>query len=148
MNRTVLKLVALLVCSALAIATGAPRSPASSTTMSGTLTSKDGEFYLTDEASNSTVEVRGEGLEKYLGQKVSVTGQVSAGPEGSPVVLNATQVSRAAALGGKAAAAGVKSGLSRGAIFGIAGGGVAAATAGALYATGVFNGSSNPASRQ
>ena len=148
MNRTVLKLVALLVCSALAIATGAPRSPASSTTMSGTLTSKDGEFYLTDEASNSTVEVRGEGLEKYLGQKVSVTGQVSAGPEGSPVVLNATQVSRAAALGGKAAAAGVKSGLSRGAIFRIAGGGAAAATAGALYATGVFNGSSNPASRQ
>ena len=148
MKGTLLKLAALLVCSALAYAAGAPRSPASSTTMSGTLTSKDGEFYLTDEASNSTVEVRGEGLQKYVGQKISVTGQVSAGPEGSPVVLNATQVSRAAALGGKAAAAGVKSGLSKGAIFGIAGGGAAAATVGALYATGVFNGSSKSASRQ
>src|ERR1700691_1768891 len=103
MKGTLLKLAALLVCRALAFAAGAPRSPASSTTMSGTLTSKDGEFYLTDEASNSAVEVRGEGLQKYVGQKVSVTGQVSAGPEGAPVVLNATQVSRAAALGAKAA---------------------------------------------
>ncbi len=143
MKRIVIRWAALLVCSALAYATGAPRSPAPPTTMSGTLTSKEGEFYLTDEASNSTVEVRGDGLQRYVGQKVNVTGQVTAGPEGSRV-LTANQVSRAAAsLGGKAAAAGVKAGLSKAAILGIAGGGATAATVGSLYAVGVFTGSSS-----
>jgi hypothetical protein len=116
--------------------------------MSGTLTSQNGKFFLTDSATGTKVEVRGEALQKYVGQKVTVAGQVTPGAAGSPQVLVASSVSRAAAIsGGKAAAAGVKGGLSRAAIVGVAGG-ATAATVGTLYATDVIGDEDQPVSRK
>jgi hypothetical protein len=115
--------------------------------MSGTLTANSGKFFLTDEATKLKVEVRGADLQQYVGQKVSVTGKVAAGPAGSPQVLTVSQISRAAATGGRAAAAGVKGGLSKAAVVGIAGG-ATAATVGTLYATDVIGGEEESVSRK
>jgi hypothetical protein len=136
----------LLACATLAVASAA-QSPASqagqmTTSMSGSLTEKGGKFFLKDEASHSTVEVRGEGLQSYVGQNVNLTGQVVPGSTGSPEILIVSEVSRkvAGVATGKAAAAGVKAGLSKAVVIGAAGGGTAA-TVGSLYAADVIGGS-------
>src|SRR4051794_11938188 len=109
MKRRVITVVALLVCSALAIVNAAPRRTGMSSwdetmsTMSGTLMAKDGKFFLTDESTHAMVEVRGEGLQKYVGKKVTVSGQVAPGVEGNPAILTVSTVKNAVALGGKAA---------------------------------------------
>ena len=134
-------LATLLACAALGVAS-AGQSPASSNQvgqtslkMSGTLTENEGKFFLTDDASRSTVEVRGPGLEKYAGEKVNLTGDLVPGATGSQDILIISEVSRKAAgvVTGKAAAAGVKSGLSKTLVIGFAGAGTAA-TVGTLYA--------------
>jgi hypothetical protein len=146
MKSMMLRVTAVLVCAVLAAMAAPPGSQAEST-MSGTLTSADGKFFLTDEATRTSVEVRGEGLEKYVGQRIRVSGQVAPGPAGAPQVLAASQVSRAAAVAGKAAkAAGVKAGLSKAAVVAV-GAGATAATVGALYAADVI-GEDKPVSRE
>ena len=149
-----LSVLALLSCASIAVAAPAAQAPAptqvgqTSSTMSGTLTSKQGKFFLMDEATRNTVEVRGEGLQKYAGQQVKVTGELVTGAVGSPDVLVVSEVSRkAAAATGKAAAAGVKAGWSKIAIIGLAGG-ATAATVGTLYAQDVIGGSETPVSRR
>ena len=143
MKRMFAMFAAMLVCGALAVATATPRSPAptqagqASSTMSGTLTTKGGQFFLTDSTTGTTVEVRAAGLQKHVGHKVTITGQVSPGSAGSPQILTASSVSRGAAVGGKAAAAGVKAGLSKAAVVGIAAG-ATATTVGTLYAADVL----------
>lgn len=139
----VFTLAALLVCGALAITSAAPGQPSS---MSGTLTVNSGKFFLTDEATRLTVEVRGADLRRYAGQKVSVKGVVSPGLADSPQVLTVSQISRAA-IGGRAAAAGVKAGLSKAAVVGIAGA-ATAGTVGTLYAADVIGGEEAAVSRQ
>ena len=105
---------------------------------------------LKDQATNKTFEVRGEGLEKYVGQRITVTGQLTPGATGALDIVTVSQVSRAAAaapLGGKAAAAGVKAGLSKAVVVGIAGG-ATAATVGTLYAADVIGGEEEAVSRK
>jgi hypothetical protein len=153
MKQMLLTMAALLLSSVFALATAAARPPSAqagqaSQTVSGTLTAKDGKFFLTDSATGITVEVRGEGLQKHAGQKVTATGVVAAGAAGSPQVLTVSSISRAsAAVGGKAAAAGVKAGLSKAAVVGIVGG-ATAASVGTLYATDVIGGEEEPVSRR
>lgn len=153
MKSMLLTLTALLAFGAHSVATAAARPSASaqagqpSATMSGTLTSNAGKFFLTDDATRTTVEVRGEGLAKHLGQKVSLTGELTAGTAGSPEVLTISSISRTAAVGGKAAAAGLKAGVSKAAVVGVAGAGTAA-TVGTLYATDVIGGQETSVSRQ
>jgi hypothetical protein len=115
--------------------------------MSGTLTANGGKFFLTDDVTGAKVEVRGEGLGKYAGQKVNLTGELAPGTAGSPQVLTTSSVTRTAAVGGKAAAAGVKAGMSKAAVVAVAGAGTAA-TVGTLYATDVIGGQETPVSRQ
>ena len=151
MKKLVVAMVALVVGAL--VASAAPRPPASvqsgnaTLSVEGKLTGTGGKYFVTDEATNATVEVRGEGLQKYVGQRVSVTGQVTPGPAGSPQILTATQISRAAKGRSKAAAAGVKGGLSTAAVVGIVGGG-AAATVGTLYATDVIGADEQSVSRK
>ena len=143
MKKMLLTLGALLAFGTCSFATAA-QQPA---TMSGVLTSKNHKFFLTDDATRTTVEVRGEGLKKHVGQKVNLTGELTAGQSGSPQVLTISGVSRAAAAGSsKAAAAGVKSGLSKAAVVGIAGAGTAA-TVGTLYAADVIGDEETSVSR-
>ncbi|HET8550564.1 MAG TPA: hypothetical protein VFL57_21280, partial [Bryobacteraceae bacterium] len=76
MKKLLLIIAAVLVCGSL-VATAAPRPSASPqggtapSTMSGTLTRAGDKYFLTDTATKARVEVRGEGLAKYVGQKVS-----------------------------------------------------------------------------
>ncbi|HYP07125.1 MAG TPA: hypothetical protein VER03_12915 [Bryobacteraceae bacterium] len=148
-------LAALLACAAIGVASAA-RPPAASnhagrisSTTTGTLTEKEGKFFLTDDTSHTRYEVRGEGLQKYAGQKVSIGGQVVPGSTGSPDILIVSEVSRKAAAApiGKAAAPGVKAGLSKAAIVTVAGAGTAA-TVGTLYAADVIGGSDTSMSRK
>jgi hypothetical protein len=145
---------ASLVLSAFTLpAAAAPRpgSPAqsgpSATTVSGKLTAKAGKFYVTDEATQAVIEVRGEGLQRWVGQKVRLSGEMTPAGPGQPQVLTASQVNPVAAVGSKAAAAGVKSGLSKAAVVGVAGG-ATAATVGTLYATDVIGGEEESVSRR
>jgi hypothetical protein len=153
MKRLVSTLLAVLACSVFAVAVAAPRPPASTqvgqttTTVSGTLTAKGNKFYLSDEASGSTVEVRGAGLQKYVGSKITATGQMTPSPAGTPGILTASQVSRKAAVVAKAAAPGVKAGISKVAVVALAGG-ATAATVGSLYATDVIGGQEDSVSRK
>lgn len=147
-------MLALLACVSIGTMLAAEQTPAStqaghaSSTMSGTLTAKQGKFFLTDEATRSTVEVRGEGLKKYAGKQVNLTGELMTGSGGSPQVLIVSEVSvKAAGLGSSAAAAGVKSGLSKAAVVGLAGG-ATAATVGSLYATDVIGDNETSVSRK
>lgn len=153
MKKLVSTLAALLACGVFAMAneipqgSTAPQIGQAAATMSGALKVESGKFFLTDEASGVTVEVRGERLQKYVGKSITVTGQVTPGPAGSPEVLIVTGVSRTAAVAGKTAAAGIKAGMSKAAIVGIAGAGTAA-TVGSLYATDVIAGEEAPVSRK
>ena len=153
--KKLMTLAALLACATLQVASAA-RPPATSTqagrtssTMSGTLTEDKGKFFLTDEASKVTVEVRGEGLQQYAGQTVNLTGQLVPGSTGSPEILIVSEVGRkaAGAVTAKAAGAGIKAGLSKAAVVGIAGAGTAA-TVGTLYAADVIGSSETPVSRK
>jgi hypothetical protein len=118
-----------------------------SSSMSGTLTANSGKFFLTDDVTRVTVEVQGEGLSKYVGQKVNLSGSITPAPAaGSPEILIVSSVSRKAAVAAsKTAPAGVKAGLSKGAVVGLAGG-ATAATVGTLYAAG--GGEETPVSRR
>lgn len=83
--------------------------------LSGCVVSKDGRFFLTDETSNVTVELRGPGLSQQAGHKVEVTGaQLPGVTPVQPAYLNAgmvvqvsemKMVSRKCALPAAAAAA-------------------------------------------
>lgn len=141
----------LIVLGMAASAFGAP-DPAS---LTGVVTAKDGKYFVTDESTRTTAEVRGEGLEKYVGAKVQIRGKSLTGVTPAPGAtlvfavsdITPVGVGAAAAGGGKAAAAGVKAGLSKAAITGIAAG-ATAGTVGALYATDVIGGDEEPVSRR
>lgn len=147
-------MAALLVCSVFAVAADVPPAPGSppvgpdSTTLSGTLIAKGGMFFLSDEATGLTWEVRGPGLKKDAGHRVRLTGTVKLVAAGSQQVLIVGQSSRLSAIGGKTAAAGLKMGLPKAAVIGIAAGGATAATVGGMYAAGVFSGNDQAASRK
>ncbi|MCC6536824.1 MAG: hypothetical protein IT162_04695 [Bryobacterales bacterium] len=107
--------------------------------LSGCVVSKDGRFFLTDETSNVTVELRGPGLAQQAGHKVDVTGaQLPGVTPVQPAYLNAgmvvqvsemKMVSRKCALPAAAAAAAGAAGA--GAAAGAATAGAAAGAAGA-----------------
>jgi hypothetical protein len=150
MKKLMITLVSVLLMGTLATAFAAPQTPAPSRSqaMSGKLTSKDGKLFLKDEATHKVVEVRGEGLQEHVGQRVALQGELFAGATDSPEVLVISEASRKAAAGApgsKAAAAGVKSGWSKVAIVGVAGAGTAA-TIGSLYAADVIGGQEKPVS--
>ena len=152
MKKTMSTLLALLTCGACLVITAAPGSPVvtqmnATSSMSGTLTGKNGKFFLRDQVTRTMVEVRGQGLQKFVGSKVNVTGQLQARPSGSLQVLNASEVSRAVAVSTRAAAAGVKTGLSKAAVVGVAGT-ATATTVGTLYATDVISGDETAVSRK
>ncbi|HYP12283.1 MAG TPA: hypothetical protein VEQ63_00040 [Bryobacteraceae bacterium] len=147
---------ALLACSVAATAMAAPRmavpqgTQQTGTTLTGTVSHKDGKFYVKDQSTQSVVEVRGSGLEKWVGKHVRVAGLVTLGTVARPEILVISEITKAAGMavaGGAATAAGVKAGLSTAAVVGV-GAGATAATVGTLVATDVIGGNDAPASNQ
>jgi hypothetical protein len=129
-------------------------APGNSSTISGTLARRNGRFFLTDETSRVTVELRGTGLEKVVGSTIQVAGQTMKGvtpAAGASHVVAVTEFSvvggATSGAAGKAAAAGVKAGLSKGAIA-VIGGVAVAGTVGTLYATDVVGGDEETTSRR
>jgi hypothetical protein len=105
--------------------------------LTGCVVNKDGRYFLTDETSNVTVELRGAGLDKQTGHKVEITGsQLPGVTPAQPAYNNASQVLQVSALKslsnkctlppGVAAAAGAAAGT---AAAGAAAGGAAAGAA-------------------
>lgn len=80
--------------------------------VSGKLQKIDGKYFIKDETTNATVEVRGQGLDKLVGQRVEASG-VQTGN-----VLTATSVS-ASAKGAAAAGAAVAGGTKGAVIAGV-----------------------------
>lgn len=124
--------------------------------LTGTVESKDGKFFLTDDTTKVKMELRGSNLKSLVGKHVKVTGSGASGetPAGdaSQVVLVASATVVAAAVaggaaGGAAAGAAVATGVSATTIIAVGGGIAAAATAGGLAAAGTFSGSSPTVSR-
>jgi hypothetical protein len=129
-------------------------APGSSSKLSGTLSRRNGRFFLTDETSRVTVELRGTGLERVVGSKIQVTGQTMSGVTPAAGASHVVSVSEfnvvggaASGAAGKAAAAGMKAGLSKGAIA-VIGGVAVAGTVGTLYATDVVGGDEETTSRR
>ena len=122
-------------------------------TWTGTVSQKGGSYFLTQEGTNTTVELRGSGLAKHAGHRVQL--KWTALPEQAPA-MGASQVvlvdqvnpvgAAAASSGAKAAGTVAKSGLSK-AAFVAAGTGATGATVGSLYAADVIGGDDQPASR-
>ena len=129
--------------------------------LTGCLERKNGKFILTDEATNVTVELQGDGLDQQEGNVIEITGATI---PGATPVPNATQVIRvsdlkatarkcaagtgaagAGAAGAAGAGAAVAAGLSTAATVAIIGGVAAAVTVG-LAATGTFEEGKAPAS--
>ena len=152
MKRMLLTAAALLVVLALTLPAAVARpgpDPQAAETVSGKLTASNGKFFITDASTRAVLEVRGEGLKRYVGKNVRLAGRTTPAPAGQPAVFTASQISQAAtaAAGGKAAAAGVKAGLSKAAVVGIAAGGTAG-TVGTLYAADVIGEDEQPVSRK
>ncbi len=67
--------------------------------LTGCVVSKDGRFFLTDETSNVTVELRGAGLVQHAGNKVEITGsQLPGVTPAEPIYNNAGQVVQVSAM--------------------------------------------------
>ena len=115
------------------------------TTMSGKVELADGKYMLTDSATKVSVELRGPNLDKYVGKKVKVTGNLS----GSDVLQVLTVVpavsDRAAggAAGAGAGDAGGSAGISGAVIAGIVVVGATGASLGIASGVGAFSGNAS-----
>lgn len=114
------------------------RDPASSqSTLSGILEKRNGRYLLTDSTAGVTVEVKGNGLEKFVGRCVEVTGGLDSGmtpAEGAAHVLISSNLDRCGdggliAGGGSGAAAGGTGSTGAGTAAGAAGLGIGAKVA-------------------
>jgi hypothetical protein len=119
--------------------------------LTGCVVSKDGRFFLTDETSNVTVELRGAGLAQQAGSKIEITGsQLPGVAPAEPAYNHAGQVvqvsalkmvSKKCSLPAGAAAAGAGAAAAGGAAAGgAAAGGAAAGAAAAGISTAVVAG--------
>jgi hypothetical protein len=137
--------------------------PSNVSRVTGCLESKSGHYLLTDEVTNVTVEVAGNGLADEAGNKVEVTG--ASDPTATPAT-NATQLIRArevhriakgcgnsktmaaaAGTGGATAGAAAASGGIAVTTVAVVGGVAAAAVVGGLAATSSQKDAPSPASR-
>lgn len=136
-----------LVYSLSAILVLAGALSAATTKVTGTLKKEAGKFVMVDDATHTSFEIRGTGLEKFVGSHVAVTGELINGVAGVGPIVEMTSATKVAAVAGKAAAAGVKAGIAKSTV--LAAGAVATGgVVGTLYATDVIGGEEEPASRR
>ena len=130
-----------------------PASPAvpAEIQMSGTVVVKDGKYFLSDEKSHRTVELRGSAVKRYAGKRVTVTGHAMQGATLAAGVTEVILVSKigtavAAVAAGTATVAATTTGVSGVTLTAIGTIAAAAGTVGGLYASGAV-GEDQPASR-
>ena len=121
-----------------------PQSGASTAVkMTGTVTTQNGKYYLTDENTHVKVELQGQDLEAFVGKEVDMEGSaipgaaVSGGASQVVQVVTITVVKRRRPAG---AGAGGGGGLSHGATAAIIGGVAVAGTMVGLASAGTFSG--------
>ena len=124
-------------------------APASSATLTGTVTTNGKRFFLIDETTKVKVELRGDMLAGMVGKRVTVTG--SAIDDGQPLPAGVAQVLAVSGItvtpvAGGAAGAAPATGVSA-VKLAVIGGVAAAATVGGLAAAGTIGGSSPTVSR-
>jgi hypothetical protein len=108
--------------------------------LTGTITERDGKFFITDSTTNVVAEIQGKDLAKYVGKRVNIEG--SQIPDAAPAA-GATQVVSVASIHGIGAAAGAAgAGLAAGAKVAIIGGIAVGGTVGGLAAASTFSSSS------
>lgn len=137
----------MLTFVALAIATlegSAGESPA----ITGVVSHQVNAWFVTDEVSKLTYEVRGRSFAKFAGKRVTLHGSLAPAAEGQTAIVQVEQIKLATPAGVNAAAGavGVKSGFVGAPMYAAAGAAAAAATVGGMYASGTF-GSDQAASR-
>jgi hypothetical protein len=127
--------------SAFAFTPGQTGTP-TSVKMSGVLTAKGGQFYLTDATTNLTVQLEGSGIAKFVGKHVLIEGSTKASATANDMqTVIVTAISNLAA-GSGAAGAGAAGGLSSLAKGMIIGGVSTGGTLGGLAAAGTIGGTS------
>lgn len=106
--------------------------------LTGCVVNKDGRFFITDETTNVTVELRGAGLEKQAGHKVEITGsQLPGVTPAEPSYNHAGQVVQVSALKSVSNKCSLPAGVAAAAGGAAAGGAAAGAAAGGAAAGGV-----------
>ncbi len=124
-----------------------PAAAIGQVTFVGALRAESGSFFLTDETSKVSIEVRGKKLKKFAGKRVSLTGSLVAGSAGSQVLMLSTiTAAKAGAIVGATAAA-TTTGLTAGTVAAASSAAAVAGTVGGLYAADVIGGSDNNVSR-
>jgi len=111
--------------------------------VSGRLEKKEGRYLVTDETTNMTVELVGEGLEQYVGRRIEATGVID--PTTKPAAP-ASSLVKITELKQLPAAAGGRAGLSAGAKVAIVGGIGVATSVGIAAAAGAFEEEKRPIS--
>lgn len=107
--------------------------------LTGTVTERNGKFFLTDPTTNVTAEIQGTDLTKYVGKKVQITGAVIPGATPAPGASEVVQVTSSHIVGAAGGGAAAATGLSVGAKVAIIGGVAIAGTVGGLAAAGSFS---------
>ncbi len=120
-------------------------------TLRGTVTVKDGNYFLTDRTTGQTVQLTGKNLGRFVGQMVRVNGTVLGGTPagGASRLIAVSHIMHVAGAAAGGAAAGTApavtgGGLSTGTIAAIGGGLAVGGTLGGLAATGTFGGNNAP----
>lgn len=72
----------------------ATEAPSTASSMRGTLTKENGRFVLPDETSGLKVQLTGEGLEREIGRRVSVTGSASPSSDNSTQLIQVARLNR------------------------------------------------------
>ncbi|MCZ2157448.1 MAG: hypothetical protein LC114_26730 [Bryobacterales bacterium] len=96
-----------------------------STKLTGVVTHKAGTYFLTDEVTGVTAELRGEQIAKYVGKQITATGDLAAGTTPAAgaeyvVVVHSIELPAAASGSAAAAAAGMSVAAKAGIVAGIA----------------------------
>jgi hypothetical protein len=109
--------------------------------LTGMVSERDGNYFITDSTTNVVCQLRGSDLAKLVGKMVEITGSTI---PGATPATGATQVVSVASahIVGAGAAAGAATGLAVGAKVAIIGGIAVAGTLGGLAAAGTFSSSS------
>src|SRR5690349_13773993 len=90
----------VLAISATILPAGTPQTASSvqaqqsGASVSGKVSTWAGKFFITDDSTQTTYEIRGENVQRWAGQRVRVTGQMSQGVAGEPEIITLSHIDR------------------------------------------------------
>jgi hypothetical protein len=122
-------------------------APPEAAQVNGVVVKAGDAYFLTDEATQVTVELRGEGLQNAVGKRVHVSGSVEAGTpaKGATQIVRVSDLKIGTGAGAGTKAPGLASGVSGKTVAIITGVAATGGTIGGLYATGTIGGDDDKA---